>query len=42
MTRDLGSVTAGKLADLIAVPGNPVDDINSQMKQVNFVMKGKA
>lgn len=36
--KDLGSVTAGKLADLVAVPGNPVDDI-SLMKQVSFVMK---
>ncbi|MBV8803972.1 MAG: amidohydrolase family protein [Sinobacteraceae bacterium] len=36
--KDIGSVTAGKFADLIAVPGNPVDDI-SQMKQVSFVMK---
>ncbi|MGH8139385.1 MAG: amidohydrolase family protein [Steroidobacteraceae bacterium] len=36
--KDLGSVTAGKLADLVAVPGNPLDDI-SLMKQVSFVMK---
>ncbi len=36
--KDLGSVTAGKLADLIAVPGNPLDDI-SLMKRVSFVMK---
>jgi imidazolonepropionase-like amidohydrolase len=36
--KDLGSLTAGKLADLVAVPGNPVDDI-SLMKQVGFVMK---
>jgi imidazolonepropionase-like amidohydrolase len=36
--KDLGSITAGKLADLVAVPGNPVDDI-SLMKQVGFVMK---
>ncbi|HLR86306.1 MAG TPA: amidohydrolase family protein [Wenzhouxiangella sp.] len=35
---DVGSLTAGKYADIIAVPGNPVDDI-SLMKQVNFVMK---
>jgi imidazolonepropionase-like amidohydrolase len=36
--KDIGSVTAGKFADLVAVPGNPVDDI-SQMKKVSFVMK---
>lgn len=36
--KDLGSVTAGKLADLVAVPGNPVEDI-SLMKKVSFVMK---
>jgi len=35
---DMGSLTAGKYADIIAVPGNPLDDI-SLMKQVNFVMK---
>jgi imidazolonepropionase-like amidohydrolase len=35
---DLGSVTPGKFADLIAVAGNPLDDI-SVMKHVNFVMK---
>jgi imidazolonepropionase-like amidohydrolase len=36
--KDLGSVTAGKFADLVAVPGNPLDNI-SIMKQVSFVMK---
>lgn len=34
----LGSVSPGKWADLVAVPGNPLDDINV-MSQVNFVMK---
>lgn len=33
-----GSVTVGKQADLIAVPGNPLKDI-SLMEEVNFVMK---
>jgi imidazolonepropionase-like amidohydrolase len=36
--KDLGSVAAGKIADVVAVPGNPIDDI-SLMKQVSFVMK---
>ena len=36
--KDLGSVTAGKIADVVAVPGNPIDDI-SVMKRVSFVMK---
>lgn len=36
--KDLGSLAAGKLADVIAVPGNPVEDI-SLMKKVSFVMK---
>jgi len=34
----LGTVEAGKLADLVAVPGNPLDDI-SVMEAVSFVMK---
>ncbi len=32
------SVAAGKIADVVAVPGNPIDDI-SLMKRVSFVMK---
>ena len=35
---DFGSVTAGKYADVVAVSGNPLDDI-SLMKRVDFVMK---
>jgi imidazolonepropionase-like amidohydrolase len=33
-----GSVTAGKYADVVAVPGDPLQDI-SVMSRVNFVMK---
>ena len=36
--KDLGTVAAGKIADVVAVPGNPIDDI-SLMKRVSFVMK---
>jgi imidazolonepropionase-like amidohydrolase len=36
--KDLGSIAAGKIADVVAVPGNPIDDI-SVMKRVSFVMK---
>jgi imidazolonepropionase-like amidohydrolase len=36
--KDLGSVTAGKFADVVAVSGNPLEDI-SILKQVSFVMK---
>jgi len=34
-----GSLVAGKQADIIAVPGNPLDDI-TLMERVGFVMKG--
>jgi len=36
--KDLGSLSEGKFADLIAVTGNPLDDI-SLMSRVEFVMK---
>lgn len=35
---DRATLTAGKLADIIAVPGNPLDDIKV-MERVTFVMK---
>ena len=39
MDKDIGSAEAGKHADIVAVPGNPLEDI-SVMKRVDFVMKG--
>jgi imidazolonepropionase-like amidohydrolase len=38
MEQSLGSLKAGKMADIIAVPGNPLQDI-SVMGKVSFVMK---
>ncbi len=35
----LGSLEPGKLADIVAVPGNPLTDV-SRLEHVGFVMKG--
>jgi imidazolonepropionase-like amidohydrolase len=37
--RNVGSLTAGKWADIVAVPGNPLSDIHTT-EHVTFVMKG--
>jgi imidazolonepropionase-like amidohydrolase len=37
--KNIGTLAAGKYADVVAVPGNPIDDINL-MGKVDFVMKG--
>ena len=39
MTDQVGSLEAGKFADIIAVPGNPLVDL-STLERVVFVMKG--
>jgi imidazolonepropionase-like amidohydrolase len=35
----IGSIEAGKFADIVAVPGDPLADV-SQLEKVDFVMKG--
>jgi imidazolonepropionase-like amidohydrolase len=35
----LGTIETGKLADIIAVPGNPLEDM-SALERVSFVMIG--
>jgi len=37
--KDLGSVDKGKLADIIATDGDPLQDI-TEIQNVKFVMKG--
>jgi imidazolonepropionase-like amidohydrolase len=37
----IGSVEAGKFADLIAVPGDPIQNV-TLFRRVGFVMKGGA
>jgi len=39
MSADIGTIEAGKYADIIAVDSSPLDDI-SQLLDVDFVMKG--
>ena len=41
MSKDIGSIEAGKYADLIAVSGDPLADV-TVLKRVAFVMKGGA
>jgi imidazolonepropionase-like amidohydrolase len=41
MSADVGAVAAGRYADLIAVPGDPIADMRL-MERVSFVMKGGA
>ncbi len=38
---EIGALKPGYFADIIAVPGNPLDDI-SVLTRVTFVMKGGA
>ena len=38
-SRDAGSVATGKWADIVAVEGNPLEDVR-RLEKVAFVMKG--
>ena len=38
---EVGTVAVGKYADIIAVEGNPLDDV-TRLERVAFVMKGGA
>lgn len=38
---EIGSIAPGKLADIVAMPGNPVEDIRAT-ERVDFVMKDGA
>jgi imidazolonepropionase-like amidohydrolase len=37
--KEIGTIEKGKFADIIAVSGNPLADVN-EMEHVRFVMKG--
>jgi imidazolonepropionase-like amidohydrolase len=39
MQNEVGTLETGKLADIIAVPGNPLQDIRA-LEHPGFVMKG--
>ena len=38
LSDELGTIEPGKIADIVAVPGNPLEDIG-KLNQVSFVMK---
>ncbi len=41
MAQDLGSIAKGKIADLIVLEGDPVDDLNNLRKPLVVVQGGK-
>jgi imidazolonepropionase-like amidohydrolase len=42
MDKSLGAIAPGYFADIVAVEGNPLDDINVVLNKVKWVMKGGA
>jgi len=42
MEKDIGEVTPGRFADIIAVDGDPLSDIDAVLYRVRWVMKGGA
>ena len=41
-SNDLGALKPGYYADICAVEGNPLDDVNVAIQKVRWVMKGGA
>ena len=41
MSDQVGSIDVGKFADIVATPGNPLDDVGA-LQKIDFVMKGGA
>jgi len=39
MSDQVGSIEVGKFADIVATPGNPLEDIGA-LEKIDFVMKG--
>jgi len=39
MSDQIGSIEVGKFADIVAVPGNPLEDVG-MLQKIDFVMKG--
>ena len=39
MQASVGTIEVGKLADIVAVPGDPLADVTA-LEKVDFVMKG--
>jgi imidazolonepropionase-like amidohydrolase len=42
METSLGSVAPGFLADIVAVEGDPLEDVNVVINNIRWVMKGGA